>query len=138
MNPVEFMQQNAVYIFIGLLLAWIIWQRVLAPKLSGVKNISASQYFAMRDHDHTLLDVRSAGEWASGHAPDAIHIPLGDIAQRKGEIATDKAVVVICASGNRSAMAATALAKSGLKPVYNFSGGMGSWQSAGLPVRTGR
>jgi len=47
-------------------------------------------------------------------------------------------LVVICASGNRSAMAATKLAKAGFEPVYNFSGGMGSWKSAGLPVKSGK
>jgi len=138
MTPIDFMQQYAVYIFITLLISWMLWQRVLAPRLSGVKNVSASAYFAMRDEPHTLVDVRSAGEWAGGHALQAIHIPLGEIAKRKDEIAAGRAVVVICASGNRSAMAATALANAGLKPVYNFSGGMGAWQSAGLPVKTGR
>ena len=134
----QFMQQYAVYIFLTLLICWMLWQRVVAPRLSGVKNLSASTYFAMRNEPHTLVDVRSAGEWAGGHAPDAIHIPLGDIGKRKHEIDANKAVVVICASGNRSAMAATALAKAGLKPVYNFSGGMGAWAGAGLPVRTGK
>jgi len=138
MTPIDFMQQYAVYIFIALLISWMLWQRVIAPRLSGVKNVSASAYFAMRDEPHTLVDVRSGGEWAGGHAPNAIHIPLGEIAKRKHEIAADRAIVVICASGNRSAMAATALANAGMKPVYNFSGGMGAWQNAGLPVRTGR
>ncbi|MDQ6992981.1 MAG: rhodanese-like domain-containing protein [Mariprofundus sp.] len=134
----QFMEQNAVYIFIALLISWMLWQRLLAPMLSGVKSLSASGYFAMRDEPHTLVDVRSAGEWAGAHAPDAVHIPLGEINTRKDEIPDHKPVVVICASGNRSAMAATALAKAGLKPVYNFSGGMGAWQSAGLPLKTGR
>jgi len=133
----QFMQQNAVYIFIGLLVGWMLWQRVITPKLAGVKTISASGYFAMRDEPHTLVDVRSPGEWAAAHAPDAVLIPLGEIGARKDEIRGDRPVVVICASGNRSSMAATALAKAGLKPVYNFSGGMGAWQSAGLPTRSG-
>lgn len=134
----EFMQQNAVYIFMALLIAWMLWQRVIAPRMSGVKNMSASQYFAMRDEPHTLVDVRSSGEWTGGHAPNAVHIPLGEIANRKSELPAGKPVVVICASGNRSAMAATALAKSGVSPVYNFSGGMGAWRGAGLPVKAGR
>jgi rhodanese-related sulfurtransferase len=53
-------------------------------------------------------------------------------------ISKDLPLVVICASGNRSAMAATKLANAGFEPVYNFSGGMGSWQAAGLPMKSGK
>jgi len=55
-----------------------------------------------------------------------------------GELATDKPFVVVCALGNRSALAATKLAQSGFENVYNFSGGMGSWKGAGLPVKMGK
>lgn len=133
----QFMQQNAVYIFLALFIGWMLWQRILAPKLSGVKTISASDYMGIRDHPHTLVDVRQQGEWKSGHASVAKHIPLGEITKRMHEIPQDKPVVVICASGNRSAMAATALAKSGFETVYNFSGGMSAWQGAGLPLKSG-
>ncbi|MDQ6999814.1 MAG: rhodanese-like domain-containing protein [Mariprofundus sp.] len=133
----QFMQQNAVYIFLALFIGWMLWQRIIAPKLSGVKTISAGEYLQMRKQPHTLLDVRQPGEWASGHPKTAMHIPLGEVAKRMNEIEKDKPVVVICASGNRSAMAATALAKSGFATVYNFSGGMSAWQGAGLPLKSG-
>jgi len=133
----QFMQQNAVYVFIALLMGWLLWQRIIAPKLSGVKSISASEYMQMRNQPHVLLDVRQSGEWASSHPKAARHMPLGEVARRMQEIEQGTPVVVICASGNRSAMAATTLAKSGFATVYNFSGGMGAWQSAGLPVSSG-
>jgi len=134
----EWMQANAVYLFMALLVGWMLWQRLLAPMLSGVKRLDAAEYMKLRSADHVLVDVRSDSEWSSGHAPKAMHIPLGDITRRMQEIPADKPVVVVCASGNRSAMAATALAKRGFDPVYNFSGGMGAWRSAGLPVKQGR
>jgi len=121
----------------ALLLGWVLWRRLIAPRLSGVKSISASEYLQMRDQAHTLVDVRQPGEWQAGHAKAAVHIPLGDISARMQEIAQDKPVVVICASGNRSAMAATKLAQSGFSNVYNFSGGMAAWKSTGLPVQSG-
>jgi len=133
----QFMQQNAVYIFIALLIGWMLWQRMIAPKLSGVKSISPSEYIKLRDQAHVLLDVRQPGEWQSGHAKVAVHIPLGEVTKRMHEIEQNKPVVVICASGNRSAMAATTLARAGFATVYNFSGGMGAWHSAGLPIRSG-
>jgi len=133
----EFMQQNAVYMFIVIVFAWFLWQRVIGPRLSGVKSMDATAYLQMRNQEHTLLDVRQQGEWASGHAPTAIHIPLGELKQRMDEVSKDKPVIVICASGNRSSMAATALGNTGHDEVYNFSGGMGAWARASLPVKTG-
>jgi len=124
-------------IVMALLLGWMVWRRVIAPRLSGVQSISASDYLQMRNEPHTLVDVRQSGEWKSGHPTAAVHIPLGEVAGRMHELQQDKPVVVICASGNRSAMAATKLAKCGFSTVYNFSGGMGAWKSAGLPTRSG-
>ncbi|MDX8406921.1 MAG: rhodanese-like domain-containing protein [Mariprofundaceae bacterium] len=134
----DWMQQNPGYVLMALFVGWMLWRRMIAPKLSGVAGMSAGDYMQLRDRPHVLLDVRSAGEWAAGHAPDALHIPLGEVSSRKHEIPADRPVVVVCASGNRSAVAATSLARQGFKPVYNFSGGMGAWQSAGLPVRSGK
>jgi len=133
----QFMQQNASYIILILIVVWMVWKRIIAPKLSGVKTISATDYMQMRRDPHTLVDVRQPGEWAAGHPATAIHIPLGEIASRMHEITQDTPVIVICASGNRSAMAATKLARGGLSQVYNFSGGMGAWRSAGLPTQSG-
>ncbi|MDQ6952882.1 MAG: rhodanese-like domain-containing protein [Mariprofundaceae bacterium] len=134
----DWVQQNIVNIIVGTLIFWLLWKRFIAPKLSGVKSISATDYHQFRNEAHTLLDVRSDSEWQSGHPSTAIHIELGQINQRMDELSKDKALVVICASGNRSAMAATKLANAGFEPVYNFSGGMGSWEGAGLPVKQGR
>jgi rhodanese-related sulfurtransferase len=131
----SFIEQNPSYILFGLLVSWLLWQRLVAPALSGVKKISAAEYVKMSTQPHTLLDVRQDAEWASGHAAAAIHIPLGEVMQRSDEIPLDQPVVVICASGNRSAMAATKLAKSGFTTVYNFSGGMSAWGGMQLPVK---
>ncbi|OIO73643.1 MAG: rhodanese [Zetaproteobacteria bacterium CG1_02_53_45] len=134
----QFMQQNAVYIFIATVILWVLWQRIIGPKMSGVKSMNASAYLQIRNKPHTVVDVRQQGEWESGHATKAVHIPLGEIKQRMGEIAKDRPVIVVCASGARSSMAATALANAGYDEVYNFSGGMGAWSSANLPVKRGR
>jgi rhodanese-related sulfurtransferase len=131
----SFIEQNLSYILCFLLVSWLLWQRLVAPALSGVKKISAAEYVKMSTQPHTLLDVRQDAEWASGHAASAIHIPLGEVMQRSNEIPLDQPVVVICASGNRSAMAATKLAKSGFTTVYNFSGGMSAWGGTQLPVK---
>ncbi|MGF1503991.1 MAG: rhodanese-like domain-containing protein [Anaerolineae bacterium] len=83
--------------------------------------------------DHILVDVRTPEEFASGHIPGAINIPVEEIANRLDEIPADTNVVVYCRSGNRSATAASELAESGYASIYDL-GGIISWQAAGLPV----
>jgi len=81
--------------------------------------------------DAVLVDVREADEWAAGHAPGAVHIPLGELPSRLGELPeTDDAVAVVCRSGGRSARAVQWLAHQGYD-VVNVEGGMLEWQRAG-------
>ncbi len=83
--------------------------------------------------DGWLLDVREANEWVAGHAPGAIHIPLGELSQRSGEVPSDQTVYVICRSGHRSANATLALNDGGWHAV-NVAGGMQQWAAAGKPM----
>lgn len=80
-----------------------------------------------------LLDVREDDEWAAGHAPDAVHVRLGDLGARSDEVPRDREVYVICRSGTRSAYAAQALAGAGWKTV-NVADGMTGWAVAGRPM----
>jgi rhodanese-related sulfurtransferase len=80
-----------------------------------------------------LLDVREQDEWDAGHAPQAVHIPLGDLPDRVGELDPDARVLVVCHSGVRSARATAWLVQGGYD-ASNVDGGMVDWARAGLPV----
>jgi rhodanese-related sulfurtransferase len=80
-----------------------------------------------------LLDVREDDEWTAGHAPEAVHVRLGELGARVGELPLDREVYVICRSGNRSAYAAQALAAGGVSTV-NVADGMTGWAVAGRPM----
>ena len=68
-----------------------------------------------------LVDVRTTGEFASGHLPSAKNIPLHELSGRLGELgAKDGALVVYCASGMRSARAKAVLEGAGFTKVYNL------------------
>jgi hydroxyacylglutathione hydrolase len=82
----------------------------------------------------TLVDVRNDVEWASGHIDGAIHISLGTIGDRVSDIPTDKPIVLQCAAGARSSIAASVLKAHGVDNVINLVGGMGEWRKADLPV----
>ena len=79
----------------------------------------------------TLLDVREDDEWKAGHAPAAVHVPLGRL--NPDDLTSDRTLVVVCRSGGRSSKAAAALAAAGLQ-VHNLAGGMQAWERVGLPV----
>lgn len=76
-----------------------------------------------------LLDVREPDEWDAGHIPGALHIPLGELPQRLGEL-PDGDLVVVCRSGGRSARAVAWLAQNGYDAL-NLDGGMTAWSRAG-------
>jgi rhodanese-related sulfurtransferase len=72
-----------------------------------------------------LVDVRGRGEFAAGHAANSINIPLPEIGERAGDLDRSRPVIVCCASGTRSAMAAHRLRRLGFGRVVNA----GSWRS---------
>ncbi len=75
-----------------------------------------------RDGSVTLLDTRTAGEYAAGHIDGYINIPVDELRERLGEIDSKKPVYVICQSGLRSYIASRILTQNGFD-TYNFSGG---------------
>jgi len=79
-----------------------------------------------------LLDVREDDEWAAGHAPGAVHVPLAEVGDAASRF-DGQQVLAVCRSGGRSAKAAELLATAGID-VRNVAGGMTSWAEAGLPV----
>ncbi|MDQ6984160.1 MAG: rhodanese-like domain-containing protein [Ghiorsea sp.] len=130
----EWIQENIVTVLILLVVLWLVWARVVRPKMLGIKKMTAGAYPDF-DENHTLVDVRSTGEWNGGHPANAIHIPLNEFEQKMNSIPKDKPLILICASGMRSSMAATMAAKAGYNDVYNFAGGFGSWCAAELPKK---
>ncbi len=80
-----------------------------------------------------LVDVRVDHEWEAGRIAGATHLPLAELAQRAGEIDKDRPVVLYCRGGNRSTMAAVALAEAGYDAV-KMSEGIVGWDEADLPL----
>lgn len=77
-----------------------------------------------------LVDVREPHEWDMGHLEGAIHLPLGEIAERMGELEQfkDQELVMYCRSGGRSGSATAYLAQQGFANVRNLTGGMLGWK----------
>jgi rhodanese-related sulfurtransferase len=83
-----------------------------------------------------VVDVRTHREWAMGHIPGAIHIPLSELPRRLEELPADGSLITQCASGARSAIAASLLLMAGASSVENLAGGIQAWTNAGLTLTT--
>lgn len=98
-------------------------------KLLGVKTVDYAQ---LMKEGATILDVRTPGEFASGHIKGSLNIPVDKLAQNLGKLKDKKKpVITCCASGMRSASAKSILQSNGFVNVYNG----GSWHRLSLKIR---
>ena len=101
--------------------------------MADVPTIEISQVPDPLPEGLTVLDVREPVEWQHGHVDGAVHIPLGQVPERVGELPTDRQVLVVCKVGGRSAQATAYLRGQGVEAV-NLAGGMLDWAEAGRPM----
>jgi rhodanese-related sulfurtransferase len=114
---------------------------------SRIREISVADAAALQTSGGVLiLDVREPGEWAEAHLPDALHVPRGmleakadhDYPNREPRLADrSQTIIVHCASGARSAMAADVLQQMGFSDVRSLAGGIAAWAAADLPTIKG-
>jgi rhodanese-related sulfurtransferase len=81
-----------------------------------------------------LVDVRTEREWRSARIDGAINLPLSRLAPEMARLPSAWPVVVYCATGYRSAIASSLLHRAGRRSVTDLIGGIGAWESTGLPT----
>lgn len=81
-----------------------------------------------------FVDVRTPQEYAAGHIPGAINVPVQELAQRLQEIPHNKRVYVYCEAGVRASKAARMLVQAGYDNIENVPESMQGWRAAGYPV----
>jgi rhodanese-related sulfurtransferase len=93
-----------------------------------VAEITPTEFVARRARGEslTLLDVREDWELGVASVPDVVHIPMGEVADRIGELDRGREVVVLCRSGRRSLQVANFLQQNGFQAV-NLAGGILAW-----------
>ena len=111
-------------------------KNILDEARAQIKSIDIEEARRMLEKPGTvLLDVREGDEWRQGHIPQAVGIPRGFLELRVEEKVPDhKAPIILqCASGTRSLLAARALREMGYENLYNLTGGFNAWKDRGLP-----
>ena len=99
-----------------------------------IKEISAREVLQMRarGEDFALIDVREDREWNLGHAPQAVHVARGTLEGKiEGAVPRERKVILYCARGNRSALAADTMREMGYTDVASLTGGIQAWVDAG-------
>jgi hydroxyacylglutathione hydrolase len=81
-----------------------------------------------------VVDVRTPREWEQKHIPGSINVPLNHLAERVGELPQERTIVVHCAGGYRSMIAASLLQQRGFTNLLELAGGFAAWEAAGQPV----
>jgi rhodanese-related sulfurtransferase len=104
-----------------------------AGEQGGAKEVSREETRKLVDEGAQLIDVRADHEWEAGRIPGAVHVPLPELPQRIDELDEERPVVVYCRGGNRSSMAAAALAEAGYDAA-KLSEGIVGWKGEELPL----
>ncbi|HRD37520.1 MAG TPA: rhodanese-like domain-containing protein [Bacteroidia bacterium] len=81
-----------------------------------------ANYKELLENGAQIIDVRTRGEYASGHIKGSINIPLNELGSQIKKLKKDKAIITCCASGMRSASAKAQLKSLGFEEVHNGGG----------------
>jgi rhodanese-related sulfurtransferase len=134
----EFLTQNNNYLWaISALISGVaLLVMTLRTKTSGPRLTPAQATQLINREDAQVIDVREQPEWAKGRIAGSRHIPLGQLGQRIADLEKfkERPLIVVCASGMRSASACSTLRKAGFEKVFALDGGIGAWEQAGLPL----
>lgn len=95
----------------------------------GIKSVTVDRLAErMAEGKQVLIDVREPSEYAGGHVPGAMNVPLGSLGAKLGKLDPQAETYVICHSGSRSASAARMLKRAGFGQVYSVRGGTSAWR----------
>ena len=112
------------------------YRELLRQVRSEIEEVDAVRASELRDGGGTVfVDVRERNEWDEGHIPGAVHVPRSYLESKIEQAVPGREtdLVVYCASGNRSALAAKALEELGYESVASLSGGFADWKRNGFP-----
>ena len=113
------------------------YQALLQDAKTRIREIGIDDLHTQAAGLGLLIDTREPAEWAEGHIPGATAVPRGILEGKIEQLApdVDQPIVLYCASGGRSALAAESLARMGYRNVVSLAGGFKAWQEAGFPVQ---
>ena len=104
------------------------------PQYSNLTPEAYKEQFVDGATEHILVDVREASEYDVVRIPGAVNLPLSSFQMRVDEVSNDQSIVIVCAHGRRSIMAAEFMASLGYENLYNLEEGTVGWVERGFPT----
>ena len=98
--------------------------------------VAAERVAAAYGRAPVMVDVRAPGERQQKRIAGSVGIPLNHLGERLSELPTDRPVLVYCAGGYRSSIAASLLQRHGFTQVSEIAGGIAAWDAGKLPLET--
>ena len=107
------------------------------PDLVGTERVTPAEAMKAMESPASIviLDVRTRKEWEQTRIDGSVNIPLNHLAERLKDLPRDRPILVYCAGGYRSSIAAGLLQQQGVTRVIELASGIAAWERAGLPVR---
>jgi rhodanese-related sulfurtransferase len=119
----------AIAVVSGLMLLW-----PALGRRSGSASLDTLSATRLINDGALIVDVSEPDEFASGHLPNARNIPLAEFDKRVADLPSGKALLIVCASGQRSGKAVSQSRRAGRQQAFSLQGGLQAWRQAGLPV----
>ncbi len=119
------------------------FKQLLAEAGAVIEGVSVTSALGLQDDlEMIFVDVREGSEWAQGHIPGAVHAPRGhlefladpEFPRHNAALVQDKILVLYCATGGRSTLAAKTLHDMGFPRACSLVGGMAAWKEANGPI----
>jgi rhodanese-related sulfurtransferase len=138
---IDFLIKNPMLSVAWIAIAAMLIHSLVKDKISGIKSVDTQEAtLLINKQDALIVDIRPREEFQKGHIINAKNITLSQI--EKGTLTgienhKQTPIIVVCASGTRSAGAASKLVKAGFTQVNNLFSGMGGWEAANLPTTKG-
>ncbi len=126
------------YLFLALIVILaLLFVNLGKNRLLGFREVKPPDAVRLINHeDAVVIDTRDDEAFSKGHIVNAVHLPYESLEDRIRELDEyrDRAVIVCCANGRKSAHAGAILRGNGFHTVYKLSGGLMAWESAGFPL----
>jgi len=135
MNSTSYLAENWYWILAaGASGSLLLWQQFKNGVTAGGISTAAAVQLINRERAQ-VIDVCEPAEYAAAHVSGAKNVPLSELATAKGLPSNKKLpLVVVCASGVRSAKAVAQLKQAGHENAHSLSGGLKAWREANLPI----
>jgi len=134
----DFVTSNILWIIVAIVSGGALVYPMLRNR--HVSSVSPAQAVMLLNRQHAVLvDVRNKDEQDKMKIAKALPIPMAELADRIDELSKYKSrpVILVCASGARSASSVGVLTKAGFEQVFSLEGGLKAWKDAGQPVLSG-